>query len=158
MKKWRQDAGTPDAKYSVREALAAGHNLAFVGGSDDHSGQPGSKALTAVWARELTREAILGAIRGRHCYATTGNRTVVFGFDLSGRMCFVVAPSSPIERVECFVGGKPVDIEPEISDPWSALLYLEEPNPPLDETTWYVRVIHADGGAAWSTLATPPPD
>ena len=74
-----------------REALAAGHPVGFVGGSDDHCGRPGdappdelakhnvSGGLMAVDAGALTREALWAAMRERRVYATSGARV---GLDL----------------------------------------------------------------------------
>jgi hypothetical protein len=158
MKKWRQEAGTPDSKYSVREALADGHNLAFVGGSDDHGGQPGSKALTAVWARELTRDAILGAIRGRHCYATSGNRTVIVGVAAGESVIWSVTGDGRMERIDHFAGDECVDTDTVREGIESVTQVSVAPHPSLDDAARYVRVILADGGAAWSTLAHAWPD
>ena len=67
----------------------AGYKLGIVGGTDDHRGLPGSVtdhsppssdelpyggALTAVYAKKLTRAAVYDAIKGRYCYATSGPR------------------------------------------------------------------------------------
>jgi len=76
---------------SVQAALARGLRLGFVGGSDTHRGQPGSSdhgpwqglGLTAVYAPELTREALWDALFARHCYATTGER-ILLEFTLDG--------------------------------------------------------------------------
>ena len=77
---------------SAQDALALGHRIGFVGGTDSHHAQPGRNTcsmagvdfhdhitggLTAVIAPELTREAIIQALRERRCYATTGARMVL---------------------------------------------------------------------------------
>gem|GEM_PF-6572332 len=60
------------------DALNAGDHFAFLGNSDSHRFLPGlGGGLTGVYAPELTRPAILAAIRAGRCFATTGNRTVV---------------------------------------------------------------------------------
>ncbi len=69
----------------VTDFLEAGHRFGFIGGSDTHLANPGSPlregpyatlrfraGLAAVWARELTREALWEALCARRCYATTG--------------------------------------------------------------------------------------
>ncbi len=73
----------------VQRALAMGRRLGFVGGGDDHLGHPGDPVMTgaepfryrdglmAVWAPELSREAIFQAMYDRHTYATTGARMIV---------------------------------------------------------------------------------
>jgi len=70
---------------SVQRALAMGHRLGFIGGTDTHYGQPGhgphgvdeGSGLAAVYAKERTREAIFDALYRRRCYATTGARMVL---------------------------------------------------------------------------------
>ncbi len=76
---------------SVQVALARGHRLGFIGGTDTHLGQPGSgthwgvegRGLAAVYAPELTRRAVFDALYSRYCYATTGAR-IILGFTLNG--------------------------------------------------------------------------
>jgi len=77
--------------HCVQAALAMGHRLGFVGGTDSHYGlaNQGSyhvndgNGLACVWAPELTREAIWQALYDRHCYATTGDR-ILLRVDLDG--------------------------------------------------------------------------
>ena len=67
-----------DKADTIRRALQEGYRLAFIGSSDTHRIVPGQGgALTGVWARELTREGILEALRARRCYATNGERIVL---------------------------------------------------------------------------------
>jgi hypothetical protein len=69
----------------VADFLEDGHRFGFIGGSDTHLANPGSPlrdgpyatlrfraGLAAVWAEDLTREAIWEALCARRCYATTG--------------------------------------------------------------------------------------
>ncbi|MBD3183105.1 DUF3604 domain-containing protein [Candidatus Poribacteria bacterium] len=71
--------------HSVQYALSKGHRLGFIGGTDTHFGQPGhgahgineGRGLTAVYAKELTREAVFDALKDRFCYATTGDRILL---------------------------------------------------------------------------------
>ena len=63
---------------TVFNTLNAGNVFSFLGNSDSHRFMPGlSGALTGVFAEELSRDAIIGAIKEGRCFATTGNRTVV---------------------------------------------------------------------------------
>lgn len=73
------------AAYSVQAALAMGHRLGFVGGTDSHYGlaNQGSyhvndgNGLACVIAPDLTREAVWEALWERRCYATTGDRILL---------------------------------------------------------------------------------
>ena len=83
---------------SVRDALALGLRLGFVGGTDTHRGRPGSPlsnqsgldarahvtgGITGVLCKELTRRAIWDALLARRCYATTSAR-ILMDLDLNG--------------------------------------------------------------------------
>ncbi|MEW5979623.1 MAG: DUF3604 domain-containing protein [Acidobacteriota bacterium] len=84
--------------HFVKDALAAGQRLGFVGASDSHSGRPGypahwkkyaendystwdsdaySGGITGLYVEESSREAVFDALRNRRCYATTGRRIVL---------------------------------------------------------------------------------
>ena len=77
--------------HSVQAALALGHRIGFVGGTDSHYGlaNQGSyhvndgNGLACVQATDLSRDAIWQALYDRRCYATTGDRILV-DFTLDG--------------------------------------------------------------------------
>jgi hypothetical protein len=77
---------------AAQNALARGIRVGFAGGTDNHRGMPGSRldnmggvdprafvtgGVTAVWAADLTREAIFEALHARRTYATTNARILV---------------------------------------------------------------------------------
>lgn len=78
--------------HCVQAALAMGHRLGFVGGTDSHYGlaNQGSyhvndgNGLAAVIAPELTRDAIWQSLYDRRCYATTGDR-ILLDFTMDGQ-------------------------------------------------------------------------
>ncbi|MCH8203719.1 MAG: DUF3604 domain-containing protein [Candidatus Hydrogenedentes bacterium] len=74
-----------DGPHYARDAWAAGHAMGVVAASDDHNSHPGlsHQGLTAVIARELTREAVFDAIASRNSYGTTGQR-ILLEFKLGG--------------------------------------------------------------------------
>jgi hypothetical protein len=71
--------GGRETANTVRAALARGLRFGFVGSSDDHAGFPGAygEGLMAALATDVTRPAILEAIRARRTYALTGDRIEV---------------------------------------------------------------------------------
>jgi hypothetical protein len=154
----------------VRDALGKGYRLGFVGSGDSHDGHPGlahlaspSGGLAAVFAREPTREAVLAALRARHCYATNGPR-IYLRASLGGRpMGSEVPPGSQRLRAAVLAPGdlERVDV---VRGPGVAFaLRLAEDDArreaSLEETlddlrpgeAVYVRVVQRDGGAAWSS-------
>jgi hypothetical protein len=153
-------AGDPGGKYSAREILTEGHHLGFVGGSDSHDGQPGSKAMTGVLATELTREGILTALYERRCYATSANRTVIEfsanGTPMGQRMEAggqvtlegLVAGDGTIDQVEIVGNGQVVHTCPERHQ---QVIEFEWTPPGTPAGYYYVRAILDDEGAAWSS-------
>jgi hypothetical protein len=84
-----------DPKRTVQYALGEkGYKLGIIGSSDAHGTRLGElwhpwelgyegSAITAVYSKELTREAIYNAIKNRQTYATTGERILV-EFSING--------------------------------------------------------------------------
>ncbi len=75
-------------EWLLHDALALGHRPGIVCNSDDHKGRPGLTTpgagvfgamggLTAYAMPELSRTALVAAIRKRSCYGTTGARILV---------------------------------------------------------------------------------
>ncbi len=116
-------------EWMLEESIARNMKVGFVGGSDDHYGQPGAcypsedvshfaarNGLTALYANELTRESIWADIKARRCYATSGERIYLrftvndrwMGeeIDATGapRISVEVVGTGPIERIELFRG------------------------------------------------------
>jgi hypothetical protein len=71
--------GGRETANTARAALDAGKRFGFVASSDDHAGFPGAygEGLMAVHAPDLSRGAILEAVRARRTYALTGDRIEV---------------------------------------------------------------------------------
>ena len=71
--------GGRETANTARAALDAGKRFGFVASSDDHAGFPGAygEGLMAVHAQDLSRGAILEAVRARRTYALTGDRIEV---------------------------------------------------------------------------------
>jgi len=163
----------------VQDALAAGVKLGFTGGSDSHTARPGGgveepwnhltyrqSGLTAVFAEELTREAIYRGLKERRCYATTGARIVLdFRIDgaLMGQEITTHTPRSisvevhgeaPIETVEViknnsvFAALKGQHWANRLK---SERLVIADEEPPSGEDFYYARVTQADGHRAWSS-------
>ena len=136
---------------SVQAALAMGHRLGFVGGTDSHYGlaNQGSyhvndgNGLTAVAVPALTRDALWQALYDRRCYATTGDRIVLdvsldgspMGADLAADLSGVpprildvrVAGTWAIDTVEVVRNGEVVyEVHPG-ADVWQGTWTDDEP-------------------------------
>jgi len=74
-----------DGPHYAQDAWAMGVRVGAIAASDNHSSHPGlaHTGLTAVFARELTRDAIFDALLARRCYATTGER-ILMEFEIAG--------------------------------------------------------------------------
>lgn len=163
------------------EALRRGYRLGMIASSDNHVGMPGRSyphdrqvhtpfpgGLAAVWASDLTREAIFDAIRARRCYGTTGAR-IVLEFTMNGRPMgeeVVVADKHAPRKMQVRMKGtdavvcveilcngnvvhtalpEPRRAEDNVSIEWEDKTPLECP------TYYYVRLRQADGEMAWSS-------
>jgi hypothetical protein len=156
----------------VRDALARGYRLGFVGSGDSHDGHPGlvhlagpSGGVAAILAEERTREAVLAALRARHVYATNGPRMLLraalganpmgsvaaapAGGALDAALFVHAVGTGPLARVELVRSGEVVDaldVEGRLD------VVLELPVEGLRAGEYvYVRVVQEDGGAAWSS-------
>jgi hypothetical protein len=71
-------ARSVEGAHYARDAWAAGLPMGVIASSDDHEAHPGLPhfGLAAVYAPELTRDAIFAGLRTRRSYATTGVRII----------------------------------------------------------------------------------
>ena len=89
-----QKGNEGNVNTTFQEVLSLGMKMGVTAGSDSHAGRPGlsnwsrvtrtyNGGLTAVFAKEKTRESIWKALYERHCYATTGPR-IYLEFSING--------------------------------------------------------------------------
>jgi len=162
----------PPREY-VQEALARGYRLGIIAGGDTHDSRPANPApepfgiefpdgLTAVYASELTREAIWDALWRRHTYGTTGAR-ILLQFEVNSTpMGGEVSLCGPAEiKVEA-VGTAPIQSielirDNEVIHHWQGCgeqvhLGYEDVTPLSDRGHYYyVRLTQVDGQMAWSS-------
>ncbi|HCE44250.1 MAG TPA: hypothetical protein DET40_11940 [Lentisphaeria bacterium] len=127
--------------------------------SDGHKGNAGMNGLTAVYARELTKEAIFEAIRKRQVYGTTNARIRLL-FTADGKLMgstlksggrsklgIELAGEMPFKSVELHRNGelyrrwKPFDRE------FSMKTDAVNGQPSF----WHVRAVQTDNEIAWSS-------
>jgi hypothetical protein len=154
----------------ARDALDRGYRLGFLGSGDSHDGHPGLAHLAAptgglagILAEELTRAAVLAALRARRVYATSGPRIILrFALDdapmgstvradparTSSAVTVRVVGTAPIAEIDLVRSGRVVERVPaeDLEVAWTADVA------PLAAGEYvYVRVIQRDGGLAWSS-------
>ncbi|NPV08201.1 MAG: DUF3604 domain-containing protein [Anaerolineae bacterium] len=161
--------------HSVRAALAMGHRLGFVGGTDTHFGQPGRPphffgeggGLAGVYVPELTREALWDALHDRRCYATTGAR-ILLRMEVNGAFMGSEIEADEV-RVSAHVVGTVPDFEVDVIRNGSVVhsvgatgyehwLEWNDREPKGGQETnaepvsyYYVRVRQPDRHQAWSS-------
>jgi hypothetical protein len=160
------------AGHWVRDALARGYRLGFVGSGDSHDGHPGlahlagpSGGVAAILAEDRTRESVLEALRARRTWATNGPRILLRaalgshrmgssvplapGATLDATFFAQVVGTGPLARVEVVRSGEVVfgvDAEGRVE------LAFDHPLEGLRAGEYvYVRAIQQDEGAAWSS-------
>ncbi|MDP6174463.1 MAG: hypothetical protein QGF09_09875 [Rhodospirillales bacterium] len=114
--------GGRETANTVRAALARGLRFGFTASSDNHAGFPGAygEGLMGALVEDLTRPAILEAIRARRTYALTGDR-IDLDFSVNGvcmgstieagrsvEVAYQVAGRDEIEMVEIIQDGRAV--------------------------------------------------
>ncbi len=154
----------------VRDVLARGYRLGFIGSGDSHDGHPGlvhlfspyMGGLAAILTKDLTREGIRSALAERRCYATNGPRILLrcaldgkrMGSSLPPRegpaLLYVRAIAcAPIAYIELVRGAAVVETRAG-EEHWDVETAFEPTDLKAGEYL-YVRVIQTDGGAAWSS-------
>jgi Protein of unknown function (DUF3604) len=161
----------------VVDLLKGGLRPGFIADSDTRLTTPGNPrpiahgdypypgGLTAVLAKELTREAVLEALREHRCYATTGLRYLL-EFTVDGHPMGSNLKVAPGHRADVYgsLGSTTNWVRVEIVGPDGTLATLT-PQPgesdvveltaqtaPVTAPTWvYLRGVDEFGGMAWSS-------
>lgn len=123
-------------EWFIEEAMKRKLKVGFIGTSDDHSCRIGlsypivtfaddfgatfdvKSGLTAVYAKDLTRESLWEAFKSRRCYATTASR-IILNYDIDGfemgseinlskkpQLNIQVSGNAPLDHVEIYRGTK----------------------------------------------------
>ena len=166
---WRLTEGRG---FYVQEALNQGYHFGIIAGSDTHTSDPGNPlvkhplfphphrvGIMAVYAKELTRQAIWEALWARRVYATTGERILLdfkidghsMGEDLTLRkpplVHMTVAGTAPLAQVELIRNGQVImsRLKPGLD------LELDWQEDQVHVGYYYLRVTQEDGEMAWSS-------
>ncbi len=127
--------------------------------SDGHKGNPGGNSLTAIFAPELTREALFTALRRHHAYGTTNARIRLL-FTGNGALMGTALPDTPEKVFHIRLQGeqpfKAVDLlrngilharfRPG-APTFTKDLQVADQGPSF----WHLRAVQVDNHAAWSS-------
>ena len=154
----RQAGRTIDGHF-IQDAWAKGIVIGVIA-SPDHGGGQGK---AAVYAPELTREAILDAVRARHCYGTSAAR-IFLDVRVNGRLMgekVQVKRDAPIVVTASVIGANDVEsvdlcrsnkfIYMKPGEGRKAEFEYRDMEPPPGPSYYYVRVKQKDGELAWSS-------
>jgi hypothetical protein len=103
--------GPRDVGSMAMAGLRAGGHFGFIGSTDHHSAHPGSYGYgrAMVWADELTRTGIWGAIQARRTYCVTGDR-IMLAATLNGAPMGSIVEAGSSRRIDVAVrGGSALD-------------------------------------------------
>lgn len=159
----RQVIGQQDYT-SLQYGLSQGHQFAFVGSSDSHSGISGYQTgMLAVYAPELTRAAILDAWRARRVYAIRGGRPLAVKFSVGGafmgrsiqskaapRLVVEAHGSGTIDQIEVVRNNQYVYVKPGNGTADLSFTY-EDQAAPKGRSYYYLRVYQAGDEYAWAS-------
>lgn len=163
----------PIEGHFVRDALAKGYRLGFLGSTDGHDGHPGLAhlagacgGLTAILTDDLTREGVRDALRARRTYATSGPRIYIeFSLGANGMGSVVPRPTRgepPLHYRASVIGTAPLESLELIKNGavwarWAASEEIEqatviEPDEARRARDCvYLRVVQADGHVAYTS-------
>jgi hypothetical protein len=125
-------------EWLLEDAFKKGYRIGVCANSDGHKGRPGASypgaskfgslgGYTCVLASSLDRENVFSALKSRHCYATTGNRSLLKVLMVSDEgqnammgdtisiehgtayLSVSVAGTAPIESVDVYNGLEAID-------------------------------------------------
>ncbi len=145
----------PVGKTSIQDGLAAGKKFGFVGSSDRHDGISGyNTGMLAVFAKELSRESVLEALRARRTYAVRGGEPILLDFRVNGvfqggevesggsvpSLSVKVNAESPVEKVEIVSNGDYIYTHVPDEETASSEFTYSDTGEPEPGTYYYVRV------------------
>ncbi|MHC4402283.1 MAG: CehA/McbA family metallohydrolase [Planctomycetota bacterium] len=153
------DRSTPEPGYFLQDAWARGIVIGVIA-SPDHGGGYGK---ACVYAPELSREAILDAIRARHCYGSTAAKIVLdvrVAGHLMGEKVAAEAPGTvsvevraqcpaEIDRIEVCRNNQ--FVYTKAGEGRRAEFAFVDRQPVAGRSYYYVRLIQKDEEIAWTS-------
>lgn len=146
----RVTANTAQAK------LSGGAKFGFVASSDNHRGFPGAygEGVMAVLAEELTRDAVMRAVRARRTYALTGDRIELRLAANGHEMGMEVPPAEQVEVAYDVAGRDELEMVELVHDGRTIHRAFPQEKPPAaDAFADVVQVRLEWGWGPWKDLA-----
>ena len=154
-----RQAGRTLRGHFIQDAWARGIVIGVIA-SPDHGGGQGK---AAIYAKELTREAILDAVRARRCYGTSAGR-IFLDVRANGHLMgekVTAKNGGPITVSANALGANDVDridlcrnnefIYSKPGEGREASFTYRDVQPPEGKSYYYVRVQQKDGELAWTS-------
>ncbi|MBT4818371.1 MAG: hypothetical protein HON70_21865, partial [Lentisphaerae bacterium] len=150
---------------SLQYGLGQGHQFAFVGSSDSHNGLAGYRTgMTAIIAKDLTREAIFEAWRARRAYALRGGEPIFvdvrMGAAVMGQETIVrgnpalairVIGTAPVEKVEIVRNNEYIHTRQGTGAAELSFQYVDAAPIRGKKSYYYVRVFQVGEAYAWGS-------
>ena len=145
----------PVGKTSIQDGLAYGKRFGFVGSSDRHDGISGyDTGMFGVFAKELSRESVVEALRSRRSFAVRGGEPLLLDFRVNGvfqggetsagadppHLSVKVAARSAVEKIEVVRNGAYIFTHAPENETAQAAFDYRDTAAPDSATYYYVRV------------------
>ena len=145
----------PVGKTSIQDGLGYGKKFGFVGSSDRHDGISGyNTGMFGVFAKDLSRESVVEALRHRRSFAIRGGEPVLVDFRVNGgfqgsevaigdtppSLAVRVKAKSPVDKIEIVSNGGYIYTHAPEGDALESEFTFRDAGDPEPGTYYYVRV------------------
>jgi len=150
---------------SLQYGLSQGHQFAFVGSSDSHNGLAGYRTgMTAIIAKDLTREAIFEAWQARRAYALRGGEPILVDFRIAGafmgqettvsgspKLSVKVIGTASVEKIEIVRNNEYLHTRKGNGTSELSFQYVDLEAARGKKSYYYVRVFQRGSAYAWAS-------
>ena len=145
----------PVGKTSIQDGLGYGKKFGFVGSSDRHDGLSGyNTGMLGVFAKELSRESVVDALRARRSFAVRGGEPVLVDFRVNGvfqggeaeigapspKIAVKVKAVSPVDKIEIVSDGQYIYAYEPSGESESADFTYRDTREPVAGRYYYARI------------------
>ena len=145
----------PVGKTSVQDGLGYGKKFGFVGSSDRHDGLSGyNTGMLGVFAKELSRDSVVEALRARRSFAVRGGEPILVDFRVNGvfqggeakigasspKIAVKVKAVSPVDKIEIVSDGQYIYAYEPSGESTSAEFTYSDTREPAVGRYYYARI------------------